>query len=93
MLNLARIVCWMLTEQFSAETSSLLEDIVKLMDNADASLLCSNWDDSDPDLEKSVMDDLQGWKLDTFNKIGGPGALRDIWCRIKNLKQVVGIKQ
>ena len=94
--------------EFTSETSSLLEDIIKLMNNTEASFMCSNWEQPDPDLERSIMevldgvvlhtsfeleDHLQGWRLDLFDKIGGQGTLREIWARVKNLKQVVGIKR
>ena len=40
------------------------------------------------DLEQHV----QGWRLDSFDKIGGPGTLRGIWSKLKTVKQVVGVK-
>ena len=70
--------------------------------------MCSNWDQPDPDLEQYVVECMDGlvlhtsfeleehlhsWRLDYFDKIGGAGTLRDVWARIKNLKQVVGIKR
>ena len=53
--------------------------------------MCDDWNNSDPDLEKSIVDrlegiylhtsfefehHLEGWKLNTFDHIGGPGTLR-----------------
>ena len=78
------------------------------MNKAGSSVICPDWNSSDPDLEKSIVEALdglilctsfeieehvEGWRLNTFDQIGGPGTLREIWNRIKNLGQVVGIKR
>ena len=33
------------------------------------------------------------WKLSMFDRIGGTGTLREVWLRLKSLKQVAGIKR
>ena len=94
--------------EFSSETSSILDDIIKVMNDAKLSMMCSNWAEPDPDLEGSIMEildglvlhtsldleqHLHGWRLDSFDRIGGPGTLRGIWSKLKILKQVVGVKR
>ena len=78
------------------------------MNDAELSMMCSNWAEPDPDLEGSIMEildglvlhtsldleqHLHGWRLDSFDRIGGPGTLRGIWSKLKILKQVVGVKR
>ena len=36
--------------EFSSETSSILDDIIKVMNDAKLSMMCSNWAEPDPDL-------------------------------------------
>ena len=36
---------------------------------------------------------VHGWRLDLFDKVGGPGTLREIWAQLKLLKQVAGVKR
>ena len=81
----------------------MIEHIVRVMNETEKSLVV-HWDGSDPNLEESIMEVLEGvvvqtsleleehlgWKLSMFDRIGGTGTLREIWLQLKSLKQVMG---
>ena len=92
--------------EFEAETSSMIEHIIRIMNETEKSMIM-NWEGSDPNLEYSIMEVLEGvvvqtsleleehlgWRLCMIDRIGGAGTLREVWLRLKSLRQVVGIKR
>ena len=55
--------------EFSSETSSLIENIKNLMNEAESSVKCPDWNNSDPDLENSIVEALVGLILRTCFEI------------------------
>ena len=69
----------------------------------------SGWPEGpDPDLEESLLETVEGvlfnnsfqfvdrmvgWSQDLFDRVGGPGTLRELWRRLKVLRQVSGLKR
>ena len=95
--------------EFESETSSFLKGVQELMEKLSASAENVSWgEEEDPNLEQSLLEDvngvlfnnsfqlenaLNGWKLDTFDRVGGPNTLRSLWLRLKSLDQVLGVKR
>ena len=95
--------------EFEIETSSFLRGLEELMEQVEEQVSGCSWGDgSDPNLEQSLIENvkgrifnnsfqletsLEGWRLDTFNKVGGPETLRNLWLRLKNMEQVIGVKR
>ena len=92
--------------EFESESSSMIEHIVQIMNETGKSLVV-HWEGPDPNLEDSIIEVLEGvvvqtsleleehlgWRLSMFDRIGGTPTLREVWLRLKSLKQVMRVKR
>ena len=95
--------------EFESKTSSLVKSIEDLMKELEGNIEECSWGEgSDPNLEQSLLESvrgeifnnsfqleqsMKGWKLETFDRVGGPNTLRNLWAKQKSLEQVCGLKR
>ena len=95
-------------DEFDSMGTEVLREIVGVMDDVENELLTGWPKGRDPDLEGSILevvegilfdnsfqlaDSLDGWSQELFDRVGGRGTLRELWRRLKQLKQVIGLKR
>ena len=91
--------------EFDSMGTEVLREIDGVMDDVVNELLTGWPEGPDPDLEGSILevvegilfnnsfqlaDSLDGWSQELFDRVGGRGTLRELWRRLKQLKQVIG---